>query len=53
MSDEIYNRDRDPYRGEISNSVNVVNKVVPDKRDNNKIIKLAMVFPPMGIVTYG
>jgi hypothetical protein len=52
MSDEIYNRDRDPYRGEISNPVNVVNQVVPDKRNNNQIIKLAMVFPPMGIVTY-
>ena len=53
MSDEIYNRDRDPYRGEILNPVNVVNQVVPDKRNNNQIIKLAMVFPPMGIVTYG
>lgn len=53
MSDEIYNRDRDPYRGEIRNPVNVVNQVVPNKRDNNQIIKLAMVFPPIGIVTYG
>lgn len=53
MSDEIYNRNRDPYRGEISNSVNVVNQVVPDKRDNNQIIKLVMVFPPSGIVRYG
>ena len=53
MSDEIYNKDRDPYRGEISNSVNVVNQVIPDKRDNNQIIKLVMVFPPSGIVRYG
>ena len=53
MSDEIYNKDRDPYRGEISNSVNVVNQVVPDKRNNNQIIKLVMVFPPAGIVRYG
>ena len=53
MSDEIYNRDRDPYRGEIRNPVNVVNQAVPNKRDNNQIIKLVMVFPPSGIVRYG
>lgn len=53
MSDEIYNRERDPYRGDIDNPVNVVNQVVPDKRDNNQIIKLVMVFPPSGIVRYG
>lgn len=53
MSDEIYNRERDPFRSEISNPVNVVNQVVPNKRDNNQIIKLAMVFPPIGVVTHG
>lgn len=53
MSDEIYNRERDPFRGESVNTVNVVNQNVPDKRDNNQIIKLAMVFPPIGVVTHG
>ena len=24
-----------------------------DKRDNNKVIKIVMVFPPVGIVTHG
>ena len=53
MSDDIYSRERDPFLGKSVNTVNVVNQNVPDKRDNNQIIKLAMVFPPMGIVTYG
>ncbi len=53
MSDDIYSRERDPFRGESVNAVNVVNQNVPNKRDNNQIIKLAMAFPPMGIVTYG
>ena len=53
MSDEFYNRELDPFRGESVNTVNVVNQNVPDKRDNNQIIKLAMVFPPIGVVTHG
>lgn len=53
MPGDIYNRDRDPYRGQINDPVNVVSQVVPDKRDNNQIIKLSMVFPPIGVVTHG
>lgn len=53
MADDDYNRERDPFRRESFDNLNVVNQNVSDKRDNNQIIKLAMVFPPMGIVTYG
>ncbi|MEE9402200.1 MAG: hypothetical protein V3V47_03280 [Desulfobacteria bacterium] len=53
MADDDYSRERDPFRRESIDNLNVVNQNVPDKRDNNQIIKLAMVFPPMGIVTYG
>lgn len=29
------------------------NYTAEDRRSNNKIIKLTMAFPPIGIVTYG
>ena len=29
------------------------NYAAEDRRSNNKIIKLTMAFPPIGIVTYG
>jgi hypothetical protein len=53
MSDDIYSGESDPFRGKSFNTVNVVNQNVSNKRDKNQIIKLAMVFPPMGIVRYG
>ena len=53
MSDDIYSRERNPFRDESADTVNVVNQNVPDKRNNNQIIKLTMVFPPIGVVTHG
>ena len=47
--------ERDPFRGE-SSSVSLRNKISSygkDKKDNNQIVKISMVFPPIGVVTHG
>jgi len=53
MSDDFYNRDRGLSSGDISIPQPTGKKVNTDKPSNGNIIKFALAFPPLGIVTHG
>lgn len=54
MSDGIFiNKEEDGYLEQLPTEGNIPVERSRDPRDNNQIIKITMVFPQIGIITYG
>tara|TARA_R110002153_G_scaffold134334_4_gene283617 strand:+ start:850 stop:1011 length:162 start_codon:yes stop_codon:yes gene_type:complete len=53
MSDGIFLKKEDGYLEQLPTEGNVPIVRSRDPRENNQIIKITMVFPQIGIVTYG
>lgn len=53
MSDDIFKSKESNYIKQLPDEGNIPFEGGSDPRENNQIIKINMVFPQVGIVTYG